>query len=325
MKVDYFSIDHGPYQRRIYRTLLYLLFMWNLHLLNQPLLEGLPLFNRGLSELGEARGEIELVSHGVTDSPKHSPTGPLQPLEGIGQQKLSDSSLAPETSLKEKPTLRDLFKKEDEEKVQQDQTEKETTSIDRLYNYLTSRPDHLPAKTNEAFTPRGTVTKKLGANQIEKLKNNELIDYISQFNGQVKLSRDKWKEAEDVEKFSERLVYHEAATLFLKRVTTEDKPTALKNKLKEMREFTKNRLPYKASEKELDQRVLRNFIKDQKEWTFQGVEIAHLNTEKLREDAFWQAKKYITSGMTLVDKVKFTMKKFLNFKLNFKWPWKKST
>ncbi|EGG06347.1 uncharacterized protein MELLADRAFT_77856 [Melampsora larici-populina 98AG31] len=184
-------------------------------------------------------------------------------------------------------------------------------------------PDHLSPETYEAFTPKKRVTKKLKPNQIHELGHSELIYYISNFNKKVKLSKERWKEAERLENAAVDSLYQKAAIFFTNHIKSEDRELALKNKLKQLREFVKRRAPHNMDDKELHQTILRNLVIDQG-WTFKQVEYAHRQTQELKQEAFWLAKKYISSGMELLDRIKFSMRKFFNFKFSFKWPWKKS-
>ncbi|KAH9819562.1 hypothetical protein DFH28DRAFT_1105307 [Melampsora americana] len=321
MHLDYYSMGHGSSQQRLNMRLLYLLLIWNNHILDQLVLGEGTLSPRSFLKLGEGETEVELVSQGVTGSQIYSLWRPPRALE-VNEKTTSGLHFASSKSLKKRPTLKDLFQKGNLENAQREEIEKETLAIEKLYNHVMHPSDHLSPEALEPFTPRKRVPKKLTLKQIDQLQHHELINYISNFNKKVQLSKERWKAAERSEKVAEDLLYHKVAIFFTNQLKTEDREVALKNKLKQLREFVKSRAPYAMDDQELHKQVLRQLVNDQK-WTFEEVESAHRETQDLKQDAFWLAKKYISSGMKLLDKIKFSMRKFFNFKFNFKWPWKR--
>lgn len=307
--------------------LLYLLLIWNSHVLDQLVLARASVSPRSFIALGEVKQDVELVRQSVTASSKGPERigllDPPRPLErdGLGS---SDARLDLSRSLKRRPTFKELLQKEKMEAAERDEIEKETLAIEKLYRHVIHPPDHLPAEMYEPFTPRKRVVpKKLKLKQIDQLKANDLINYISNFNAKVRLSREKWKEAERAEKAAEDLLYHKVAHFFLNTIKTEDREGALKNKLQELRTFTKKGVSNRLTDKELDQKTLRNFVNDQG-WPIKTVELAHRHTQDLKQDAFLLARRYVSSGMKFLDQIKYSMRKFFNFKFKFKWPWKKS-
>lgn len=208
---------------------------------------------------------------------------------------LSDSRLEVSKSLKRRPTFNELIQNENLKNAQIDEAEKDSLAIDKLYKHVMHPPDHHSPNTYEPFTPKRRVPKKLKSNQIHGLGHNELIYYISNFNEKVKLSKERWKEAERLEKAALDLLYQKAANFFTIHLKPEDREVALKNKLKQLREFVKSRAPYGMDDKELHERVLKHLVTDQG-WTLKEIEFAHRQTQELKQEAFWLARKYISSG-----------------------------
>ncbi|EGG06349.1 uncharacterized protein MELLADRAFT_63447 [Melampsora larici-populina 98AG31] len=269
-------MDCVPYQR-CFMQLAYILLIWNADTLGQPLKGKEQIFPQGLHEMEDFTEQVDLRSQ-----------------FGTGFE-FGDSFCDSERRLNGKPTLRFLFQQEDRENTQKEKLRKENEAMQKLYNKLMNPSDHFSPATYDLPSPRKKATRKLKWSQIEKLKPNELIDYISNFNKQVKLSKYEWEKAEDAERFSEESLYQPAVTRFLKTIRKGDRPIALTNKLKQIRESTKSISPPTIDDTILDRLVLRRFIKDQG-LSLDEVDKAHQYSKSLQQDAFEYANKHITSG-----------------------------
>ncbi|KAH9819563.1 hypothetical protein DFH28DRAFT_886219 [Melampsora americana] len=307
-----------PYQRMLVK-LLYFLLIWNYHSLSQHMKEKSSLLAQGLYVIEEVTEDVELGSPDVTELQRHNSLSSSQQLN-INGLIFGDSYSNTGRSANERHTLKFLFEQQDRENAEQERIQQERKATEKIYTKLMNPSQLLSPRTYDLPSPRKMHTKKLKLSQIDKLAPHELIDYISQFNLQVKMRKDRWIKAEDTETFCEESLYQPAVTKFLLKIKKEDRSIALKQKLQQLRDTIKSTSLANLDEKKLNQLVLRNFIKDQG-ISLDEVDQAHNYAQSLQQDALWEAKKHISSGMKLFDRIKLSIKRF--FKFNFKWPWTK--
>ncbi|EGG06351.1 uncharacterized protein MELLADRAFT_106795 [Melampsora larici-populina 98AG31] len=320
--------------------LLFLSLKFNSHVFGYPLMTvGSEITHASLGGLGRGADEI-------TDAATFVKPG-LQ-----GDHALSSSALSTGTG-KQIPEVTDSLFDGRQGQTSRDASffENPTPVTDKPTADIFFRKPTLPYKppTYKQAVSGQVLHSRLKPEQIDKLQPEELVEYLSNFNPEVKASREVWRNADQEVKDAELELSNAAWTEFQVRHPVPGKN--LDDLLKEAREAEATGIvkipenakadieshraemrriaPSSAKDETLDKVFVRR-LAEYYGISTRKVDIAIQDAKEAKDDAIMLAEMRKTSGYPLMDRMKIYSQKLaasiqkFTAKFSFKWPWRRS-
>ncbi|EGG06350.1 uncharacterized protein MELLADRAFT_123447 [Melampsora larici-populina 98AG31] len=181
-------------------------------------------------------------------------------------------------------------------------------------------PTYVPPTYIEVKTGK-ILPSILKPDQIGKLKPEQLVEYISNFNTEVKASRDTWRAADQAVKKAEDTLSHDALKAFAEKNKASKSPETADQVLQRIKNGLRQQLSLATIDEGVDTLALKQFSR------VLGVSTEHLDSSiktarEAKANALKLAEMRKTSGYPFMDKMKAAIQKLLA-KVNFRLPWKK--